>query len=103
MTKKNIYQKLYKNKKEYEDAIKLDKEKYSAKIKLEAKVEKEMREVFKCELHNNETFYLMVQKLEPILNQLPQEPVLNKYIDHYLSGARKRMVQKFGIKDSLNF
>tara|TARA_Y100000593_G_scaffold28437_1_gene56722 strand:+ start:489 stop:788 length:300 start_codon:yes stop_codon:yes gene_type:complete len=99
MTEKNIYQKLYKNKKEYEAAIKLDKEKYSAKIKLEAKVEKEMREVFKGELHNNETFYLMVKKLVPILDQLPQEPVLNEYLDHHLTN----MVQKFGIKDTLDF
>ena len=43
MTKKNIYQKLYKNMEEYEEALKLDAEKYSEKIKLEAKVEKEIR------------------------------------------------------------
>jgi len=99
MSEKNIYQKLYKNMKEYEDAIKLDKEKYSAKIKLEAKVEKEMRDVLEGELHNNETFYLMVQKLVPVLDQLPQEPVLNKYIGTYLSRVRRRLE----IKDSLNF
>ena len=92
MTEKNIYQKLYKNYKEYEDEIKLDKAKYSAKIKLEAKVEKEMREVLKGELHNNETFYLMVQKLVPILGQLPQEPVLNKYIGGYIDRCKKYLI-----------
>jgi hypothetical protein len=91
MIEKNIYQKLYKNEKEYKDAIKLDKEKYLAKIKLEAKVEKEMREVLEGELYNNETFYLMVKKLVPILGQLPQEPVLNKYIGTYLSRVKKRV------------
>ena len=65
---------------EYEEALKLDKEKYLAKIKLEAKVEKELREVLEGELHNNETFHLTVKKLLPILRQLPQEPVDNKYL-----------------------
>ena len=91
MTEANNCQKLYKNMEEYEDEIKLDKEKYLAKIKLEAKVEKEMREVLEGELHNNETFHLMGQKLVPVLAQLPQEPVLNKYIGHYLSQTAKRM------------
>jgi len=72
------------NKKEYENAIKLDKEKYLAKIKLEAKVEKEMREVLKNEIYNNETFSLMVEKLAVIFKQLPQEPILNEYIGTYM-------------------
>jgi len=85
MPKQNIYQKLYKNEKEYVAAIKLDKKKYLAKIELEAKVEKEMKEALKDELYNNETFSLLVQKLVPILSQLPREPVLNKYLKpHFL-------------------
>ena len=98
MTKKNIYQKLYKNLEEYEEAVKLDKEKYLSKIKLEAKVEKEMREVLGGELHNNETMNLMVQKLVPILAQLPQEPVLNKYLVLVLG----RVHQRLHLNDSLN-
>ena len=89
MTEANNYQKLYKNMEEYEDEIKLDKEKYLAKIKLEAKVEKEMREILEGELHNNETFHLMGQKLVPVLRQLPQEPVLNKFISTCLDRVKK--------------
>ncbi len=89
MTKKNIYQKLYKNMEEYEEALKLDKEKYLAKIKLEAKVEKEMREILEGEIYNNETMYLMGQKLIPVLAQLPQEPILNKYIGGYIDRCKK--------------
>ena len=89
MTKKNIYQKLYKNMEEYEEALKLDKEKYLAKIKLEAKVEKEMREILEGEIYNNETMYLMGQKLIPVLAQLPQEPILNKYIGRYIDRCKK--------------
>ncbi len=85
MPKQNIYQKLYKNEKEYVAAIKLDKKNYLAKIELEAKVEKEMKEALKDELYNNETFSLLVEKLVPILYQLPHEPVLNKYLKpHFL-------------------
>ena len=89
MTKKNIYQKLYKNMEEYEEALKLDAEKYSEKIKLEAKVEKEMREILEGEIYNNETMYLMGQKLIPVLAQLPQEPILNKYIGSYIDRCKK--------------
>ena len=89
MTKKNIYQKLYKNMEEYEEALKLDKEKYLAKIKLEAKIEKEMREILEGEIYNNETMYLMGQKLIPVLAQLPQEPILNKYIGRYIDRCKK--------------
>ena len=98
MTEANNCQKLYKNMEEYEDEIKLDKEKYLAKIKLEAKVEKEMREVLEGELHNNETLHLMGQKLVPVLRQLPQEPVLNKYLVLVLG----RVNQRLRLNDSLN-
>ena len=74
---------------EYEEALKLDKEKYLAKIKLEAKVEKEMREILEGEIYNNETMYLMGQKLIPVLAQLPQEPILNKYIGRYIDRCKK--------------
>jgi len=74
---------------EYEEALKLDKAKYSAKIKLEAKVEKEMREILEGEIYNNETMYLMGQKLIPVLAQLPQEPILNKYIGRYIDRCKK--------------
>ena len=89
MSKKNIYQKLYKNMEEYEKALKLNAEKYSEKIKLEAKVEKEMREILEGEIYNNETMYLMSQKLIPVLAQLPQEPILNKYIGEYIDRCKK--------------
>jgi len=92
MTKKNIYQKLYKNMEEYEEALKLDKEKYLAKIKLEAKIEKEMREILESEIYNNETMYLMGQKLIPVLAQLPQEPILNKYIGEYIDRCKKYLI-----------
>jgi len=92
MTKKNIYQKLYKNMEEYEEALKLDKEKYLAKIKLEAKIEKEMREILEGEIYNNETMYLMGQKLIPVLAQLPQEPILNKYIGRYIDRCKKYLI-----------
>tara|TARA_Y100001973_G_scaffold87417_1_gene131350 strand:- start:60 stop:341 length:282 start_codon:yes stop_codon:yes gene_type:complete len=92
MTEKNIYQKLYKNMEEYEEALKLDKEKYLAKIKLEAKVEKEMREILEGEIYNNETMYLMSQKLIPVLAQLPQEPILNKYIGEYIDRCKKYLI-----------
>tara|TARA_Y100001938_G_scaffold122849_1_gene171620 strand:- start:57 stop:338 length:282 start_codon:yes stop_codon:yes gene_type:complete len=92
MTEKNIYQKLYKNMEEYEKALKLDKEKYLAKIKLEAKVEKEMREILEGEIYNNETMYLMSQKLIPVLAQLPQEPILNKYIGGYIDRCKKYLI-----------
>ena len=92
MTKKNIYQKLYKNMEEYEEALKLDAEKYSEKIKLEEKVEKEMREILEGEIYNNETMYLMGQKLIPVLAQLPQEPILNKYIGGYIDRCKKYLI-----------
>ena len=92
MTKENIYQKLYKNMEEYEEALKLDKEKYLAKIKLEAKIEKEMREILEGEIYNNETMYLMGQKLIPVLAQLPQEPILNKYIGRYIDRCKKYLI-----------
>tara|TARA_Y100001938_G_scaffold129042_1_gene183484 strand:- start:71 stop:352 length:282 start_codon:yes stop_codon:yes gene_type:complete len=92
MSKKNIYQKLYKNMEEYEEALKLDKEKYLAKIKLEAKIEKEMREILEGEIYNNETMYLMGQKLIPVLAQLPQEPILNKYIGGYIDRCKKYLI-----------
>tara|TARA_Y100001963_G_C6756268_1_gene437006 strand:+ start:292 stop:540 length:249 start_codon:yes stop_codon:yes gene_type:complete len=67
----------------------LSKEKYLAKIKLEAKVEKEMREILEGEIHNNETMYLMSQKLIPVLAQLPLEPILNRYIRAYIDRCKK--------------
>ena len=77
---------------EYEEALKLDKEKYLAKIKLEAKIEKEMREILEGEIYNNETMYLMGQKLIPVLAQLPQEPILNKYIGRYIDRCKKYLI-----------
>jgi len=77
---------------EYEEALKLDKEKYLAKIKLEAKIEKEMREILESEIYNNETMYLMGQKLIPVLAQLPQEPILNKYIGEYIDRCKKYLI-----------
>ena len=77
---------------EYEEALKLDKEKYLEKIKLEAKIEKEMREILEGEIYNNETMYLMGQKLIPVLAQLPQEPILNKYIGRYIDRCKKYLI-----------
>ena len=50
------------------------------KAELETKVAKELKEVLDSEIYNNETFHLTVKKLLPILRQLPQEPVDNKYL-----------------------
>jgi len=70
------------------------------KESLELAIEIQIKELFwENKIHNNETSYLMNQKIIEILSQLPNEPVENEYLKELFLRIEKKYLKQHQRKD----
>ena len=73
------------------------------KESLELAIEIQIKELFwENKIHNNETFYLMNQKIIEILSQLPNEPVENEYLKEWFTRLENFMNNNLKEKNENN-
>ena len=73
------------------------------KESLELAVEIQIKELFwENKIYNNETSYLMSQKIIEILSQLPNEPVENEYLKEWFTRLENFMNNNLKEKNENN-